>query len=109
MSEWLPIETAPKDGIVILLYCPNGLSDRPAYQMEKFKLTFGSFTAGERSHEQWQSIESMLEYHDYGGMTGMSTWSEQLKCNPTHWMPLPKLPEHDPSTDQREDGSAQEG
>ena len=86
--EWKPIESAPKDGTLVFVYCPDGLPDRTGYEFEKVPYTIARYTAGERSGVSWQSIEEIMEYHDYGGYTGVSTWTECLECNPTHWAPL---------------------
>ncbi len=65
MTEWQPIETAPKDETEFLGYhgpnvcCP----DVSVYKIEKKKF---------------------LEYAD-------GFWVEQYK-KPTHWMPMPKPP-----------------
>lgn len=83
VQGWQPIVTAPK-GELLLLWCLKGVPDRPGYQPAGFELTFGWFVAGERQEAQWLSVEERTEYHDYGGMTGMSVWTESLVCAPTH-------------------------
>jgi hypothetical protein len=65
-GEWLPIETAPKDGTPILAFCP--------------------------SEREWPIlvIHWALSYwyvhgdDGYGGST--------INLEPTHWMPLPPIP-----------------
>jgi hypothetical protein len=69
-SAWKPIETAPKDGSTLLLYCPDG--DLPA----------------DRVVGGW--------WDDFGPyrkeMGGDGVWSFDLPGEPTHWMPLPEPP-----------------
>lgn len=87
MSEWQPIETAPKDGAPVLLwlkeppdrnYMVSGLCDNIAI--------------GFWLHGRWGSIE----VEDCGSMGGeltgwMSDWSS-IDLAPSHWMPLPEPP-----------------
>ncbi len=63
MSDWKPIETAPKDGTDILVFVPcKGFEFHVAFFD---KLWRGSTGEGCESH---------------------------LPCQPTHWMELPNLP-----------------
>lgn len=67
MTDWQPIETAPKDGTSVLFY-----------------LRHGGFCFG-----GWQ------EWEDSTGKS-MSAWQdngEGFTLDPTHWMPLPAPPE----------------
>lgn len=64
MSEWQPIETAPKDGSLILTY--DGCNSRVVEWWSEFK------------------------YWDYIG-DGFYR-SEFSDHDPTHWMPLPAPP-----------------
>jgi hypothetical protein len=67
MSEWQPIETAPKDGSNVLL--------SPAFERER--VTVGSWDLDDvgEGGQCWRCLEL----------------SERLE--PTHWMPLPSPPE----------------
>jgi hypothetical protein len=92
MTEWQPIESAPKDGSIVVLYCPRGIS-RQGYGDADPPVTIGHFAVGEYGGPaRWLSVESIMEVHDYGGMTGVSTAVEQIDVDPTHWLPLPALP-----------------
>ena len=85
MSDWQPIETAPKDGTTVLLAAP------------------GRVTAGEWCPEQWLTAS---DYHmTTGEYLGRSETGECIpaywcswdggftdECAPTHWMPLPDAP-----------------
>ena len=71
MTEWQPIETAPKDGTEVLLWGrywsdSQGLFSRPHV---------GSYV---ENLERWQVGVS---HHDY-----------RFRVRPTHWMPLPPPP-----------------
>lgn len=92
--EWQPIETAPKDGTLVLLWIPDGgwLSwerDGDGHN----NITIGSYTATTFQSANWYSAETYTEFYDYGGYTGAGTSTYQVECNPTHWMPLPPPPE----------------
>lgn len=80
MSEWRPIETAPKDGTHILLHWPNiprGIKEIKSTS----KLTgtsVGWFEASE---------------HGVGFMTEGDHFVPINQYDCTHWMPLPEPPE----------------
>lgn len=67
MSEWQPIETAPKDGSYVLVWAESG---------HEFARWF-------RAGECWIRAEDM-----------QNLWGEDA---PTHWMPLPAPPSTDRS------------
>lgn len=62
MSEWQPIETAPKDGEMVLLFVP--LKHNGKFHMGAYRFDNGHW---------W-------------------TDSHTFVSNPSHWMPLPKPP-----------------
>lgn len=64
MSEWQPIETAPKDGTHVLMYRRQDIS------------------------EAWWQKKFIGEGYEWGG-TG---WAYPDFAPPTHWMPLPEPP-----------------
>lgn len=64
MSDWQPIETAPKDGTRVLVHVPP----------------YGPFTAHNRFH-------SFLEARDRWHVAGLLN-----DAQPTHWQPLPAPP-----------------
>lgn len=71
--NWQPIESAPKDGSVILLANPAGC------WMARYFAVYGS---GYRPDSPWFSV--MLN-HDHMKRSGRF-------LQPTHWMPLPEPP-----------------
>ena len=68
MTEWQPIETAPKDNSAILVYVP----------METIKLMATAF---------WDTVANEWRV----AWTGISNKPVKVG-NPTHWMPLPERP-----------------
>ena len=80
-AEWLPIESAPKDGTEILAFCP----DRGIRETR-----MGLYGPGSIGYHRWEQGEGPRNYgwdwievvHNSG-----HTWK------PTHWMPLPSPPD----------------
>lgn len=65
MTDWQPIKTAPKTGIVMLLHDPA--------------ISEGSFMG------RWDDARNLWSFLVWPMPT---TWT----ANPTHWMPLPEGP-----------------
>jgi hypothetical protein len=82
MSEWQPIESAPKDGTVILAYCA------PRYVESGEPMGWGYINA------VWWRDEYMKK--KYGtGYSGMWPWRHHQNdsaAEPTRWQPLPPPP-----------------
>ena len=82
MSEWQPIETAPKDGRAILIYEPTG--------------RYGNL----QSDYQAERNGPRVKFDDYRFAIGYwrpygsGGWGNRncSDVNPTHWMPLPEPP-----------------
>ena len=78
MSDWQPIETAPRDGITILIFGkPNNLTID-----ENTLVTFAKAAAYTAA---WDEID---EAFCLSGGSWLGPFVE-----PTHWMPLPTPPE----------------
>lgn len=77
MSEWQPIETAPKDGTAILAYNPMIGAYSTAYttRFVPDKPYGGGFPCG-----YWPNGTP--------GSDNFGRWD----CQPTHWLPLPPPP-----------------
>lgn len=74
MSEWQPIETAPRDGTDVDLWDQNGRQTECRWMIPQAKEYSRRFVA------EW------CYYHVEWG-----EWVE-LGGHPTHWMPLPASP-----------------
>ncbi len=73
MSQWMPIESAPMDGTLIIL------GNRHGSWMGKWSPFYQS---GAKAENPWFSM--MLNHDHLPRMSGLV---------PTHWMPLPPPPE----------------
>jgi hypothetical protein len=76
MSDWKPIETAPKDGTAVLLLCPGDRQCVASYGMN------------------WPFNETWRIYIPCMGQSGHSSDAvlHHDEDMPTHWMPLPDPP-----------------
>ena len=81
MSEWQPIETAPKDGTKILAYDPDGIHD-PVYAVICWYVHETDF---------FEEMEGGL-YKKSANKTAWWDGASYLPFNATHWMPLPEPP-----------------
>ena len=73
-SEWQPIETAPKNGVAVILYYPDL---RGAVLVGSYHVDITIRDGVERRrHEGWET----------------GTFMPLAKCEPTHWMPCPAPP-----------------
>ena len=72
--SWQPIETAPKDGTLVLLYDGSPWPSLGSWRRDYYREDLG---------EMWLD-DSNDEY---------SLGCASLRLNPSHWMPIPPPPE----------------
>ena len=95
LNEWQPIETAPRVGSGIMLYCPNSRWGNiiiaryiPQYYLELIDENEVDCEEGEDGKiyalEGWYEQCENCHLGDY--------YEFALNNNPTHWKPLPKPP-----------------
>lgn len=85
MTEWKPIETAPKNGTFVLLHVPDGA-------LESGPVTIGTYFNAEERDERGRFKKGEFVYAHWTGWLGMDGDTRPSWCNPTHWMPLPSPP-----------------
>jgi len=97
MSEWRPIETAPKDGTIVLLWLAEDIDRYYIAGSRAPRLTIGFYGSSDPDYnpqEQWCSVEAKEEMWGMGGeLTGPMMETEFISVRPTHWMPLPEPPQ----------------
>jgi hypothetical protein len=84
-TGWQPIETAPKDSVPVLLYCP-GLKGNAARDVV---VGVWRFDANRRTFGFWVSDVGALDT----GFSETGPWIEYKELHPKAWAPLPAPPE----------------
>ena len=82
--EWQPIETAPKDGTLVLVY--NTLNNGTITSIN------GKIAVARYGHPHDGLEESLWEYGTYYSEDSKDNQGSYL-ISATHWMPLPQPPE----------------
>lgn len=102
--QWQPIETAPKDGTVILAICTNSCSGPCGYSGAEHETKLCLYHAHAEGLSATDDGYALVQWGggwsdccEDGGGYMPDFWfvhdSEFEKvANPTHWMPLPPLP-----------------
>jgi hypothetical protein len=88
MTDWQPIETAPKDGTPILLFTPGVRSS-----------AVGPVGVGRWVESQTVKYGRIVDDRRYWLVNGLVLALPHDK--PSHWMPLPPPPRGDPTADQK--------
>lgn len=80
MSEWQPIETAPRNGNVVLCCARDWV--RPHF--------LRWYEDHPRVHQSgWEDAEELDTYWEYNVIEGKKSSGESA---PSHWLPLPPFP-----------------
>lgn len=97
MSEWQPIETAPKDGTPIIVLCKHKLDRRlhpPPGAMNVAVAWWGK--PDDHSYggqpNAWCATETIVDVFSGSELTGSWEEVEFMGVDPTHWMSLPEPP-----------------
>ena len=87
---WQPIDTAPKDGTWILVW--GGKTDEDfEWDEDEEEFRFRPVIARWSIAPKWRDGQDSWRFANYeGGYFGVFCES----CQPTHWQPLPPLPDH---------------
>jgi hypothetical protein len=85
VGEWRPIETAPKDGTPVFIWC-RGWDSAPI-------ASWGEYPAnpvmGSNEESVWMEGWLIEDCHFYGGHEeGFLGWNDDPM--PTHWSPVPE-------------------
>ena len=99
-AGWKTIDSAPKDGTPIYLFCPDGIDRSWVYEGPKALENvcigwFGSphyYYPYPPNKSVWVSTDVQVDVVTYGEYTGSSLEGEQVTVFPTHWQELPEPP-----------------
>ena len=94
MSNWQPIETAPRDGTAVLVWVPGAREGAEGAWGRHGKNT-PSVAVAKYDDYKWRPEEErwtgdIVEFESGWESTGSYNVTVALK--PTHWMPLPEPP-----------------
>ena len=81
---WQPMETAPKDDVPVLLYCPR----LQGHVAREIVVGVWRFDENRRSFGYWVSDVGALD----PGFAETGPWIEYHELHPAMWAPLPACP-----------------
>ena len=81
---WQPMNTAPKDAVPVLLFCP-GLK---GHACREIVVGVWQFDANRRTFGYWVSDVGALD----NGFAETGPWIEYHELHPERWAPLPPPP-----------------
>lgn len=91
-NGWLPIESAPKDTTVVILYCPKGDGNPGA----TFRVTAGYWDSDDGGIFEHRDIDGCWvgqdEREPWEGWISLDGGFSEDTMMPTHWQPLPNPP-----------------
>jgi hypothetical protein len=82
---WQPIDTAQKDGSLMLLWARDFGGGQFRYTIGRWLDVDGILTCNGDTFTGWTSIESEMDGYE-------ESYSVSVKIMPSHWMPLPPEP-----------------
>jgi hypothetical protein len=83
---WQPMNTAPKDDVPVLLYCPQ----LQGHVAREIVVGVWRFDANRRLFGYWVSDVGALD----PGFNETGPWIEYRELHPVMWAPLPACPEN---------------
>ena len=107
MTDWQPIETAPKDGTVIDLWMVDEAGEGKripnAYWVENYSDSWTVYAEDGSHKTEWIKRDGWFAPgFDYDGQDGFCDYPKRYNAHPrqqkwiwslpTHWMPLPAPP-----------------
>lgn len=99
MNDWMPIDTAPRDGSAMLLYVPEAVSATGYSEMppsaRHVVIGWHGFNCDDYPKEKPSWVCSYEDTQTFQGSEYTGSWTEYSwqTVSPTHWMPIPGAPQ----------------
>lgn len=85
MTDWKPIETAPKDGTSVLLFIPKTVECQAHQALGWWDEKFDQIGLTRGGNPKYRAAWTDGTVASWG-------YEENTELHPTHWMPLPPAP-----------------